>query len=81
MSVVITDDILSVAGISSDELKLEIAIVLFEKYKISIGKARSIAGMHLIQFQRELASRGICVHYDVEDFQEDLKTLKRLGEL
>ena len=32
MSVVITDDILSAAGISSDELKLEIAIVLFDKY-------------------------------------------------
>ena len=81
MSVVITDDILSAAGISSEELKLEIAIVLFEKYKISTGKARRLAGMNLIEFRRELASRGICLHYDVEDFQEDLKTLKRLGEL
>ncbi|MGK7900473.1 MAG: UPF0175 family protein [Hormoscilla sp.] len=66
---------------SEAEFMLEIAIVLFDKYKISTGKARRIAGMNLIEFRRELASRGICVHYDVEDFQADLKTLKRLGEL
>ncbi|WP_264197192.1 UPF0175 family protein, partial [Microseira wollei] len=45
------------------------------------GTARRLAGMNLIEFQKELASRGICVNYDVEDFQNDLETLKRLGDL
>jgi hypothetical protein len=26
-----------------------------------------------------LADRGICVHYDVGEFQEDLKTLQEMG--
>ena len=81
MSVVISDDILQAAGMSEAELKLEIAIMLFQKYKISIGKARHLAGMHLIEFQQELAKREICVHYDVEDFQADLETLRKLGDL
>lgn len=81
MSVVIPDDILQAAGMSEAELKLEIAIMLFQKERISIGKARHLAGMHLIEFQREIASRGICIHYDVEDFQEDIKTLREMGRL
>lgn len=81
MNLVIPDDILQAAGMSEAELKLELAILLFQKYKISIGKARHLAGMHLIEFQRELAKRGICLHYDVEDFQADLETLRKLGDL
>ena len=81
MSVVIPDDILEAAGISEAELKLEIAIMLFQQEKISIGKARRLAGMNLIEFQREIASRGICIHYDVEEFEADLKTLREIGRL
>jgi predicted HTH domain antitoxin len=81
MSVVISDDILQAAEMSESEFMLEIAILLFEKDKISIGKASHIAGMNLIEFQREIASRGICIHYDVEEFQEDLKTLRKLGRM
>lgn len=81
MSVVIPDDILTAAGMSEAELKLEIAIMLYRQRKISAGKARRLAGMNLIEFQQELASRGICVNYDVEDFQADLKTLRKLGDL
>ena len=81
MSVVIPDDILEAAGISEAELKLEIAIMLFQQEKISIGKARRLAGMNLIEFQREIASPGICIHYDVEEFEADLKTLREMGRL
>ena len=81
MSVVIPDDILQAARMSEAELKREIAIMLYQQKKISAGKARRLAGMNLIEFRREIASRGICVHYDVEDWKADLKTLEKLGEL
>ncbi|MBR8838254.1 MAG: UPF0175 family protein [Stigonema ocellatum SAG 48.90 = DSM 106950] len=81
MIIFIPDDILQAAGISEAELKLEIAIMLFQQEKISIGKARRLAGMNLIEFQREIASRGICIHYDVEEFEADLKTLREMGRL
>ena len=81
MAVLIPDDILQAAELSEAQLKLEIAIMLFQQDKISIGKARSLAGMHLLEFQKEISDRGICIHYDVEDFEEDIKTLKTLGRL
>ncbi|MDY7015307.1 MAG: UPF0175 family protein [Cyanobacteriota bacterium] len=81
MSVVIPDEILQAAKLSEAELRLELAILLFQKYQISTGKARRLARMSLLEFRRELAKRDICVHYDVEDFRADIETLRRLEQL
>ena len=81
MNLTIPEDIVLAADISEAELKREIAIALYQQKKLSIGKACRLAGMDLIQFQREIASRGLCVNYDVEEFKADLKTLERLGDL
>ena len=40
-----------------------------------------MAGMTVWAFQHLLGSRGITVHYDVADYEEDLATLKALGRL
>ena len=66
---------------SPEELKRELAIHLFEEGKLSFGKARSLAAMTIWEFQQLLGSRGIVVHYDIEDYEEDLETLKRLGRI
>ena len=81
MSLVISDSILHSANMSPGELSAEIAVMLFQKGKITLAQASRLAGMNRLQFQHLLASREICVHYDVEDFEEDMKTLKRLGRL
>jgi predicted HTH domain antitoxin len=78
MSLVIPDEIVKASGMSETELMQEIVLMLFQQKKISIGKASRLVNMNLIQFQHLIASRGICVHYDVADFREDLKTIKEL---
>ena len=81
MSVVIPDDILQAIKMTEDELKLEIAIMLYEQQKISSGKVRAWTGLTVIEFQHELAKRGLYINYDVEDFQDDVKTLQWLESL
>lgn len=81
MSVVIPDDILHASQMTEDELKLEIAIMLYKQEKISGGKVRAWTGLSVLEFQHELAKRGLTVNYDVEDFQADIKTLQSLGLL
>lgn len=78
MGMVIPDDILASARMTEDELRLEIALLLFQKEKLTMGQASRLAGMSLLQFQHLLAGRGIPVHYDIADFEEDLKTLESL---
>ncbi|QEI43242.1 hypothetical protein BMF77_03858 [Dolichospermum sp. UHCC 0315A] len=61
------------------ELKLEVAIMLYQQGKISSGKVRAWTELTVIEFQHELALRGLCINYDVEDFQSDVKTLESMG--
>lgn len=68
MNLVIPDDILTDSKMSEADLKLEIAIVLYKREKISAGKAAEWLGMNLIEFRQELGKRGITIYYDVEDF-------------
>jgi predicted HTH domain antitoxin len=44
--------------------------------KLSFGKARELAEMTVWEFQQLLGSRGISIHYDVEDYEQDLATLQ-----
>lgn len=76
MSLVISDDLVNASGFSENELLLEIVLMLFQQDKISLGKASELLGLHRVQFQKLIAERGICVHYDIDEFQEDLKTLE-----
>lgn len=81
MSLLISDEIVKASGLSESELLLEILILLFRQDKISLGKASELLGVNQIRFQRLLADRGICVHYDVAEFQEDLRHLQAKGWL
>jgi len=79
MNVTVPDEILESARMSEVELRQEIAVLLFEKDRITLAQASRLADMDRLRFQHLLASRGIPVHYDVGDFEEDLATLRDLG--
>ncbi|WP_199250601.1 UPF0175 family protein [[Phormidium] sp. ETS-05] len=76
MSLVIDYDLVKASGFSENDLFGEIVLMLFQQDKISLGKASELLGLHRMQFQKLISERGICVHYDIEEFQEDLKTLE-----
>lgn len=77
----IPQDILDSARLTPKDLKVEIAVHLYEEGRLSLGKARELAGMSLWEFRQMLAARGIAPHYDVEDLEEDMATLRELGRL
>ncbi len=77
----ISQDILDSARLTIDDLKKEIAVILYTQGRLSIGKARELADMSLWEFRQLLAFRRISPHYDVSDLDEDLATLHELGRL
>ena len=81
MSLVIPDAILRAANISALELRREIALLLFQQERLTLGQASDFAGMSQLEFQRLLARRHIAVHYDAQEFTDDLDTLRKLGQL
>jgi predicted HTH domain antitoxin len=81
MGVVIPDEILHAARMSPAEFMQEVAVLLFQKDKLTLGQASRLAGMSQLQFQHLLASRRIALHYGMEEFEADLETLRRTGRL
>ena len=81
MSLIIPDSVLQSARMSESELRQEIAVILYQKEKLTLAQASRFASMSRFRFQHLLSSREISVHYDIEEFEEDLKTLRHLGRL
>ncbi|MDQ6845008.1 MAG: UPF0175 family protein [Bacteroidota bacterium] len=53
------DELVRVLDIKDVELKLEIVILLFQKNKISSGRAANLAGINILDFWKELSKRNI----------------------
>jgi predicted HTH domain antitoxin len=81
VSLTISDALLQAANMSEAELRQEIAVMLFQRDKLTLAQASQFAHMHRLQFQHLLASRQIPVHDDVAELLEDIQTLQRLGQL
>ncbi len=81
MSIVISDEILTITRMTEPEMRQEIAVLLFQREKLTLAQASRFAAMNRIAFQHLLASRQIPVHYGVEDFEQDIKNLREMGRL
>ncbi|OJV20249.1 MAG: hypothetical protein BGO21_12850 [Dyadobacter sp. 50-39] len=75
----LNDNVIKSTGLSEHELRIELAVRLYEDKKITVGQGDEMTGLGNIRFQKELGMRKIPWHYDVEDFEADLETLKKLS--
>ncbi len=55
-----------------------IAVALYEKGRISLGKAAELAGVSRWEMSDILAAKRIPIQYYPEDLEEDIETLKEL---
>lgn len=81
MNIVVPNDLVQMTRMSPQELKQELAVVLFQKDKLTLGQAAQLAELSQLRFQYLLASRAIPIHYDIEDFEQDLVALRKLGRI
>lgn len=81
MPVTITDEVLSAAHLSEAELKRELALTLFEQERLTLAQASRLAEMSILDFQALLAEREIPIHYGVDEFRDDLRTLRGMGRI
>lgn len=74
----IEDSILEAANMSEQELKIELAILLYRKNRLTYAQARKLSELSRIEFDDKLAEAGVPSDYTVEDLHADLKTLEEL---
>ncbi len=75
----IPTELVRATRLTDHEILLELAVVLFQKDKLTLGQAARLAGMPQYKFQLLLASRDIPIHYGIEEYMEDMQTLKGLS--
>jgi len=77
----LAEDSKEIAEMNEEELKIELALLLYKQNKISSGKVRDWLGLTVLEFQHELAKRELAINYDLEELNQDVETLKSLGLL
>jgi len=82
LAIQIDDDVLWALKIPAEEtgarLRRELALRLYEKGLLTVGKARELAQMSRWAFHDLLGEEGICRRYDTEELESDLRTLETL---
>ncbi len=76
MALVINDRLLEELKLNEDQIRIDFACYLYEKKTISTGKARKLAGLDQISFQKEIAKRNIFIHYTEDDLNKELRNLR-----
>ena len=80
MTVEIHDEQLRGLHVTPERLRLEMAVGLYASDEVTLGQAAALAESSQTQFLKELGRRGVCIHYGVEELEEDLRTLDSLRE-
>lgn len=76
MEIVIPEDIITAMklprGEVERELRVDLAVILYQRGILPLGKAAKLAGMTKREFLEELAKRKIPRHYTEKELEEDL---------
>ncbi len=78
MTIEISDTIIKKSKLTSQDILLRVAILLFVDEEVTLAQAAQIAEMHQSQFQKELAKRKIPIHYGEEEYRRDVKTIAKM---
>ena len=62
---------------SEQDLKIDLALLLYQKGKISLAKAAGSCGLTRLQFQQEMAKRKVDLNYSVDDLRHDIAVLDK----
>ena len=76
MTVTIPDDLIGNMQLNEQDVLVDIAIGLYKREQVSLGRAAEIANMSSPAFLDELGRRKIPINYDINDLHADLASLR-----
>lgn len=76
MTVTIPDDLIGNMQLNEQDVLVDIAIGLYKREQVSLGRAAEIANMSSPAFLDELGRRKIPINYDINDLHADLASIR-----
>lgn len=80
LQLVLPGDLLDATRLTESELRIELAVHLYEQSRLSLGKAAELAQYDPSRFMQLLGAREIAVHYDHAEYEADLAALQQFNE-
>lgn len=71
-------DLIFVPAYTEQDLKVDVAVMLYQRKALTLARAARWIGMTRLQFQKALADRNVSINYSVSDFEVDMKTLQSM---
>lgn len=78
MTLELPDAIVEQSGCSADELKIQLACVLWSQGKLTLGQAGAMIGLGRPAMLDVIYERGYSHSYDVEDVMKGVEAIERL---
>ena len=76
MNLALDNKVLDHLNLSTDQLRVDMALGLYVDRRVTLGQAADIAGMSQCELRRLLGQRGVCVQYEIEDYEHDRSVLR-----
>lgn len=76
MTITITSDLAEAAGLTEQELRIELAVALCREQRLTTAQGARLAGLNRFDFQALLAGRHV-PSYDYDELAHDLATIGR----
>lgn len=78
MLIEIPDNILHNKNFTEQEIRIELAIILYKKNMMTIKQASDFSNLDLNKFQKRLNDTLTPIQYTEDDFENDLNTIKKI---
>ena len=79
MTLTIPTERLGNVALDERDALVDIAIGLYKRETVSLGRAAEVAGISSVELLAELGRRHIPINYGVEELREDAAALKKLS--
>ena len=81
MPLTISDEQLSDAGITEQDVRVEVACRMYDAGRLSLLQAMRWANLSRVELEAALIELGLpIVKMTLKDFEDDLATIQRMGE-
>ena len=74
----LSDDVVLAANLSEADLRLALALALFQDGRITLAQGARLASLDRLAFQQQLAARKLQIHYGEEELNSDMRTIESL---
>ena len=81
MTLTIPTERLGNVALDERDAVVDIAIGLYKREAVSLGRAAEVAGISSVEMLAELGRRHIPINYGVEELREDVATFEKLPGL